>query len=81
MGNESKEKRNTMKSETIHYGNNNIKRKYSSCGRVLDNTDSVDISKITCINCIDRILHGQKSRNRYTTLWENRIKQLREKML
>jgi hypothetical protein len=69
-----------MKSEIIHYGNNNIKRKYSSCGKLKDDSNSVDISKITCINCIDRILHGQYSRNRYTALWENRIKQLREKL-
>jgi hypothetical protein len=66
--------------EIIHYGNLNYRRRYSSCGNLKNDSDSVDISKITCIKCVDRLLHRQLARNRYTSLWENRIKHLREKL-
>lgn len=62
----------------IHHGNNNYKRKYSSCGARVSDTDSVNPEKVNCIACIRKILQRQKNRSNKTSIWEDRIQKLKE---
>ena len=62
--------------ETIHYGNGNWKRTKSSCGAPANNTDTVDVNKITCMCCINGLI----KRSYNPEKWKIRKQTLSERM-
>lgn len=63
----------------VHYANNNFKIRVVSCGERKDGVEySVDVPKVNCITCIEKLLKRQNFPSRKTPLWENRLRELKE---
>jgi hypothetical protein len=60
----------------VHHGNNNYKRRYSTCGAKVQTNDSVDPKKVNCLICINKLVNNY-FRSRKTPLWEARLVELK----
>jgi len=63
--------------ELRHFGNGNWKRQVSKCGWKWSIKDTVDIDKITCVECLRLIRKDTTKGNGFKNVIDERIKELR----
>ncbi len=56
----------------IHHGNNNYKRRHSTCGNRVDPSDAVEVERVNCVACIEKLLKA-KYPTRKTEKWKQRL--------
>jgi hypothetical protein len=64
----------------IHSGNNNYKRRKTTCGLPASWNDSTDVKKVNCIKCVELLVYRGSSaqgRTAKTPKWELRLIELR----